>query len=163
MGDPCLSPGYVHYQPAQDRLQPHLLEMLIQLPPNSATKVSIQFERALLKWTEYTPDPNHGFYVRWACLTFCPQPPNRLPCCSPRWGSHTYRMPVCLSQPVCPQCPRAQRGGSQARGLGGEPPLQVPVSVTSATCSGVGGHTGDQVRAGQVGVGCRFFQSNVLS
>lgn len=97
MGDPCLSPGYVHYQPAQDRLQPHLLEMLIQLPPNSATKVSIQFERALLKWTEYTPDPNHGFYVRWALLTFCPQPPDRLPCCSPRWGSHTYRLPVCLS------------------------------------------------------------------
>lgn len=39
--------------------------MLIQLPANSVTKVSIQFERALLKWTEYTPDPNHGFYVRW--------------------------------------------------------------------------------------------------
>uniref|UniRef100_A0A8C8W9E8 Phosphatidylinositol glycan anchor biosynthesis class T n=1 Tax=Panthera leo TaxID=9689 RepID=A0A8C8W9E8_PANLE len=65
-------PSYVHYQPAQDRLQPHLLEMLIQLPANSATKVSIQFERALLKWTEYTPDPNHGFYVRWAPLTYCP-------------------------------------------------------------------------------------------
>lgn len=61
----CLHPGYIHYQPAQDRQQPHLLEMLIQLPANSVTKVSIQFERALLKWTEYTPDPNHGFYVRW--------------------------------------------------------------------------------------------------
>ncbi|XP_063515091.1 GPI transamidase component PIG-T isoform X4 [Pongo pygmaeus] len=58
-------PSYIHYQPAQDRLQPHLLEMLIQLPANSVTKVSIQFERALLKWTEYTPDPNHGFYVRF--------------------------------------------------------------------------------------------------
>lgn len=66
MSVPCLSAGYIHYQPAQDRLQPHLLEMLIQLPANSVTKVSIQFERALLKWTEYTPDPNHGFYVRWA-------------------------------------------------------------------------------------------------
>jgi hypothetical protein len=64
LGDTCLSPGYIHYQPAQDRQQPHLLEMLIQLPANSVTKVSIQFERALLKWTEYTPDPNHGFYVR---------------------------------------------------------------------------------------------------
>ncbi|XP_019653232.1 GPI transamidase component PIG-T isoform X2 [Ailuropoda melanoleuca] len=62
-------PSYVHYQPAQDRLQPHLLEMLIQLPPNSATKVSIQFERALLKWTEYTPDPNHGFYVSPSVLS----------------------------------------------------------------------------------------------
>ena len=55
-------------------MQPHLLEMLIQLPANSITKVSIQFERALLKWTEYTPDPNHGFYVRWAPLTCRPHP-----------------------------------------------------------------------------------------
>lgn len=56
-------PGYLHYQPAKDRLTPHLLEMLLQLPPNSVTKVTVEFERALLKWTEYTPDPNHGFYV----------------------------------------------------------------------------------------------------
>uniref|UniRef100_A0A4X2JTN6 Phosphatidylinositol glycan anchor biosynthesis class T n=1 Tax=Vombatus ursinus TaxID=29139 RepID=A0A4X2JTN6_VOMUR len=61
--------GYIHYQPAQDRLRPHLLEMLIQLPANSVTKVSIQFERALLKWTEYTPDPNHGFYVSPSVLS----------------------------------------------------------------------------------------------
>lgn len=77
MLEPCLSPGYIHYQPAQDRLQPHLLEMLIQLPASSVTKVSIQFERALLKWTEYTPDPNHGFYVRWAMTpTRGPRPPD---------------------------------------------------------------------------------------
>uniref|UniRef100_A0AC11EHN1 Phosphatidylinositol glycan anchor biosynthesis class T n=1 Tax=Ovis aries TaxID=9940 RepID=A0AC11EHN1_SHEEP len=63
------SQGYIHYQPAQDRMQPHLLEMLIQLPANSITKVSIQFERALLKWTEYTPDPNHGFYVSPSVLS----------------------------------------------------------------------------------------------
>lgn len=56
--------GYIQYQPAQDRQRPHLLEMLIQLPANSVTKITIQFERALLKWTEYTPDPNHGFYIR---------------------------------------------------------------------------------------------------
>uniref|UniRef100_A0A3Q3KQE8 Phosphatidylinositol glycan anchor biosynthesis, class T n=1 Tax=Monopterus albus TaxID=43700 RepID=A0A3Q3KQE8_MONAL len=55
--------GYIHYQPSKDRVRPHLLEMLIQLPPNSVTEVTVQFERALLKWTEYTPDPNHGFYV----------------------------------------------------------------------------------------------------
>lgn len=62
-------PSYIHYQPAQDRMQPHLLEMLIQLPASSITKVSIQFERALLKWTEYTPDPNHGFYVSPSVLS----------------------------------------------------------------------------------------------
>ncbi|XP_031700977.1 GPI transamidase component PIG-T [Anarrhichthys ocellatus] len=56
-------PSYIHYEPSKDRLRPHLLEMLVQLPPNSVTEVTVQFERALLKWTEYTPDPNHGFYV----------------------------------------------------------------------------------------------------
>uniref|UniRef100_A0A669BTZ8 Phosphatidylinositol glycan anchor biosynthesis class T n=1 Tax=Oreochromis niloticus TaxID=8128 RepID=A0A669BTZ8_ORENI len=55
--------GYIHYEPSKDRVKPHLLEMLIQLPPNSVTEVTVQFERALLKWTEYPPDPNHGFYV----------------------------------------------------------------------------------------------------
>ena len=60
-------PGYIHYQPSKDRVKPHLLEMLVQLPPNSVTEVTVQFERALLKWTEYTPDPNHGFYVGYAC------------------------------------------------------------------------------------------------
>ncbi|NXD65485.1 PIGT transamidase, partial [Eolophus roseicapillus] len=62
-------PSYIHYQPAQDRRRPHLLEMLIQLPANSVTKISIQFERALLKWTEYPPDPNHGFYVSSSVLS----------------------------------------------------------------------------------------------
>uniref|UniRef100_A0ACB8F5V1 Uncharacterized protein n=1 Tax=Sphaerodactylus townsendi TaxID=933632 RepID=A0ACB8F5V1_9SAUR len=62
-------PSYIHYQPAQDRRRPHLLEMLIQLPANSVTKITIQFERALLKWTEYTPDPNHGFYVSPSVLS----------------------------------------------------------------------------------------------
>ncbi|KAK2851245.1 hypothetical protein Q5P01_007521 [Channa striata] len=57
------TPSYIHYQPSKDRVRPHLLEMLVQLPPNSVTEVTVQFERALLKWTEYTPDPNHGFYV----------------------------------------------------------------------------------------------------
>uniref|UniRef100_A0A6I8SVX3 Phosphatidylinositol glycan anchor biosynthesis class T n=1 Tax=Xenopus tropicalis TaxID=8364 RepID=A0A6I8SVX3_XENTR len=61
--------GYIHYEPAKDRQRPHLLEMLIQLPPNSITKISIQFERALLKWTEYPPDPNHGFYISPSVLS----------------------------------------------------------------------------------------------
>lgn len=73
-------PGYLHYQPAKDRLSPHLLEMLLQLPPNSVTKVTVEFERALLKWTEYTPDPNHGFYVGCvAKLLLCNQKPGNTP------------------------------------------------------------------------------------
>lgn len=66
-----LLPGYIHYQPSKDRMRPHLLEMLLQLPPHSVTEVTVQFERALLKWTEYTPDPNHGFYVGYAQTSCC--------------------------------------------------------------------------------------------
>ncbi|XP_078411595.1 GPI-anchor transamidase component PIGT [Cetorhinus maximus] len=62
-------PSYIHYQPAKDRECPHLLEMLIQLPAKSITKIGIEFERALLKWTEYPPDPNHGFYVGSSVLS----------------------------------------------------------------------------------------------
>ncbi|XP_043532930.1 GPI transamidase component PIG-T [Chiloscyllium plagiosum] len=62
-------PSYIHYQPARDRECPHLLEMLIQLPAKSVTKIGIEFERALLKWTEYPPDPNHGFYVGSSVLS----------------------------------------------------------------------------------------------
>ncbi|KAJ8369465.1 hypothetical protein SKAU_G00094930 [Synaphobranchus kaupii] len=57
-------PSYIHYQPSKDRLRPHLLEMLIQLPPNSVTEVMVQFERALLKWTEYPPRPKPRL-LRW--------------------------------------------------------------------------------------------------
>ncbi|XP_038658874.1 GPI transamidase component PIG-T [Scyliorhinus canicula] len=64
-----IKPSYIHYQPAKDRECPHLLEMLIQLPAKSVTKIGIEFERALLKWTEYPPDPNHGFYVSSSVLS----------------------------------------------------------------------------------------------
>ncbi|XP_051907035.1 GPI transamidase component PIG-T [Hippocampus zosterae] len=56
-------PSYIHYEPSKDRVKPHTLEMLVQLPPNSVTEVTVHFDRILLKWTEYPPDPNHGFYV----------------------------------------------------------------------------------------------------
>lgn len=127
-------------------MQPHLLEMLIQLPANSITKVSIQFERALLKWTEYTPDPNHGFYVRWGPVTCRPRPlgggvwgAQLMEClfASPRslgeeCGEHGSQCLSASLQPICAQRARAQCGGSQTWGLGREPPLQQPVSVSLA-------------------------------
>ena len=48
---------------ARDRARPFHLEYFLSLPPRSVTRVSFEFERALLKWTEYPPDANHGFYV----------------------------------------------------------------------------------------------------
>lgn len=46
---------------------------------------------------------------------------------------NTARLSTSL-QPVCPQCPCAQCGGSQTSGLGREPSLQYLVSVTTPFC-----------------------------
>lgn len=43
--------------------------MAFSLAPMSVTKVSFQFERAFLKWTEYPPDANHGFYINSAVIS----------------------------------------------------------------------------------------------
>ncbi|UYV67737.1 PIGT [Cordylochernes scorpioides] len=66
-GRSLLSPDVSLYQPALDRIQPHLLEMEFSIPRRSTARLSVQFDRAFLKWTEYPPDPNHGFYVG-SCL-----------------------------------------------------------------------------------------------
>ncbi|XP_076449628.1 GPI-anchor transamidase component PIGT-like [Babylonia areolata] len=62
-------PYKIHYIPGRDRERSYHLEMAFTLPPRSVTKVSLQFERAFLKWTEYPPDANHGFYINSAVIS----------------------------------------------------------------------------------------------
>lgn len=57
------------YTPGQDRARPYMLELVLVLPPRSTSTISIQFERSLLRWVEYPPDANHGFYVPSATVT----------------------------------------------------------------------------------------------
>jgi len=57
-----------HYQPAKDRLRPHMLEMLLRVPPRTTTSITLQFNRAFLKWTEHPPDAHHGFYIKCVIL-----------------------------------------------------------------------------------------------
>ncbi|CAL4067538.1 unnamed protein product, partial [Meganyctiphanes norvegica] len=38
-------------------------------PKSSNTKLSLEFSRALLKWLEYPPDANHGFYIPAATVS----------------------------------------------------------------------------------------------
>ncbi|XP_064467443.1 GPI transamidase component PIG-T-like [Ornithodoros turicata] len=64
----ALKPENVFYEPGQDRRRSHHLELTLELPPSSKTTVSFEFDRAFLKWTEYPPDANHGFYVGSAIL-----------------------------------------------------------------------------------------------
>jgi len=60
---------HLHYVPGKDRQRPYHLELVLRLPAKSVTRLSMQFERALLKWTEYPPDANHGFYVNSAVIS----------------------------------------------------------------------------------------------
>ncbi|XP_075527218.1 phosphatidylinositol glycan anchor biosynthesis class T isoform X2 [Dermacentor variabilis] len=64
-----LKAEHVSYQPGCDRERPHHLELTLILPPAAETIVAYEFERAFLKWTEYPPDANHGFYVGAAVLS----------------------------------------------------------------------------------------------
>lgn len=58
-----------YYSPGRSRQKPYHLELLLKLPPRSTTTVSIDFEFVFLKWQEYPPDANHGFYIGSALIT----------------------------------------------------------------------------------------------
>ncbi|CAH0592331.1 unnamed protein product [Chrysodeixis includens] len=58
-----------YYSPGRSRQKPYHLELLIKLPPRSTTTVTIDFEFVFLKWQEYPPDANHGFYVGSALIS----------------------------------------------------------------------------------------------
>ncbi|XP_045191639.2 GPI transamidase component PIG-T-like [Mercenaria mercenaria] len=62
-------PYKTHFIPGKDRSRPSQLELVFRLRPLSVTKITMEFERAFLKWTEYPPDANHGFYVNSAVIS----------------------------------------------------------------------------------------------
>ncbi|XP_073987932.1 phosphatidylinositol glycan anchor biosynthesis class T [Rhodnius prolixus] len=68
-GDKELQPLVKRYFPGKERVRPYYLELLIELPPRSVTSVSVEFDYAFLKWQEYPPDANHGFYMGAASVT----------------------------------------------------------------------------------------------
>lgn len=58
-----------YYSPGRSRQKPYHLELLLKLPPRSTTTVTIDFEFVFLKWQEYPPDANHGFYIGSALIS----------------------------------------------------------------------------------------------
>jgi len=63
-----ISPLKSKFVPGLDRAKPYTLELVLTLPPKSTTKVSLGFEHSILKWNEYPPDANKGFYVGSALI-----------------------------------------------------------------------------------------------
>ncbi|KAG7169705.1 GPI transamidase component PIG-T-like, partial [Homarus americanus] len=54
---------------ARDREQGWLYEAVVEIPASSTIELSLEFTRALLKWLEYPPDANHGFYIPAATIS----------------------------------------------------------------------------------------------
>lgn len=57
------------YLPGKERKSPYYLELILRLPAQSVTKVAIDMDYLFLKWQEYPPDANHGFYMGPAVVT----------------------------------------------------------------------------------------------
>ncbi|XP_011301935.1 GPI transamidase component PIG-T [Fopius arisanus] len=64
-----VKPLALRYSPGRERVQPYYLELVLRLPPHSVTKFSIEMDYLFLKWQEYPPDANHGFYMGPAVIT----------------------------------------------------------------------------------------------
>ncbi|XP_018025561.1 GPI transamidase component PIG-T [Hyalella azteca] len=54
---------------ARDREQGWVYEAVVRVPARGSTELSLPFTRALLKWLEYPPDANHGFYLPAATVS----------------------------------------------------------------------------------------------
>ena len=59
----------MYYRPALDRKRGTQLEVRIVIPANSTVVLTYDFEKAILRYTEYPPDANRGFDVAPAVIT----------------------------------------------------------------------------------------------
>ena len=59
----------VYYRPALDRARGTQLEVKMRIPPASTVFLTYDFEKSILRYTEYPPDANRGFDVAAAVVT----------------------------------------------------------------------------------------------
>jgi phosphatidylinositol glycan class T len=59
----------VHFVPGLDRSRAHHLEIELELDPEATYLISFRVEVAFLKWDEFPPDTNHGFFINPALVS----------------------------------------------------------------------------------------------
>jgi len=59
----------MYYRPALDRKRGTQLEVRVLIPANSTVVLTYDFEKAILRYTEYPPDANRGFDIAPAVIT----------------------------------------------------------------------------------------------
>lgn len=67
-----------HYVPSIDRKRSTQLEFIMTIPANSTIALSYEFDKALLHFTEYPPDANHGFEIESLIVTILEPIPYQL-------------------------------------------------------------------------------------
>jgi phosphatidylinositol glycan class T len=58
----------MYYTPALDRKRGTHLELVVKIPAQSTVELNYDFEKAILRYTEYPPDANRGFDVAPAVI-----------------------------------------------------------------------------------------------
>ncbi|KAI4268955.1 MAG: hypothetical protein L6R35_006718 [Caloplaca aegaea] len=69
----------IYYRPALDRERGTQMELQITVPPASTVRLTYDFEKAILRYTEYPPDANRGFDVAPAIIRILPDPSRQRP------------------------------------------------------------------------------------
>ena len=59
----------IFYRPALDRVRGTQLELLVRIPPRCTVFLTYDFEKSILRYTEYPPDANRGFDIAAAVIT----------------------------------------------------------------------------------------------
>ena len=59
----------IYYRPAIDRVRGTQLELLVKIPAHHTVFLTYDFEKSILRYTEYPPDANRGFDVAAAVIT----------------------------------------------------------------------------------------------
>ena len=62
-------PLMTKFTPGIDRKKPYSIELVLDIPAQSTVRISIGFEHSILKWHEYPPDANKGFYIGSALIS----------------------------------------------------------------------------------------------
>ncbi|KAI0477558.1 Gpi16 subunit [Xylariaceae sp. FL0804] len=89
----------IYYRPALDRVRGTQLELRMRIPPASTVFLTYDFEKAILRYTEYPPDANRGFDVAASIITILPStspdaPPARRKTSSLRTTSLLLSLPT---------------------------------------------------------------------
>jgi GPI-anchor transamidase subunit T len=73
----------IYYRPALDRRRGTQLELLLSVPPASSVVLTYDFDKAILRYTEYPPDANRGFDIAPAVLRLLPMSNGSISASSP--------------------------------------------------------------------------------